>query len=812
MKEQQDIKGLSTKEAEKLQRQFGRNDVKEKELSWLASIAKKFYGPIPLMIEIALVLSAIVGKWEDFAIIFALLAVNVSVDFWQEHKARTALNAIKSMLSPTATALRDGEFATIDARELVPGDIVKISLGDIVPADAELVEDVTLSVDQSSITGESVAVEITLDGKLHASSIVQKGTGLLRITAIGASSAIGKSLQLVARAEVEEESHFQKAILGISRFLIILSAILAIVVFTALILRGDTLIETMRFVLVLAIASIPVALPAVLSVTMAVGASNLSKRNTIVSNFRAIEELAGVDRLCVDKTGTLTKNKMSVLHPKTYGNFTEAKLLVYALLASDDGYKTPVEQAIRAYSKEHGYFGNLKEYAVTEFTAFDPRTKVTATEFAEDGENVRVTMGATQKIAERLMNDAEKKQLESDVDALSVDGFKAMAVVREVGNTVELVGLLPFMDPPRDDAAEVIEEIHRQGVVIKMITGDNTAIARYVAKLLNIGTRIIEGAHLQKIFATKGAMDDTVLVANTDVFTEVTPEDKYNIIDTLERHGHIVAMTGDGVNDAPALKKAHVGIAVSGASAAARGAADIVLLDSGLSVIKHAIEQARVTFARMQSYATFRIAETIRIIFFISLAILLFNYSPITAVMIIVLALLNDIPIMAIAYDNAPQSDVPVRWHLRETIIVSSVLGITGLLSSFGLLYLLHSAGVAIAIIQTAIFVKLDVSGHSTLYITRTGRKHFWERPFPSLKFFLPAFSTRIIGTIMALFGIFMQPIGIKAVAFIWIYSTLWFLLNDQVKVLTYKILDKFAKKENYLSIDANIESQPQVA
>ncbi|HIP50000.1 MAG TPA: HAD family hydrolase, partial [Candidatus Pacebacteria bacterium] len=285
--------------------------------------------------------------------------------------------------------------------------------------------------------------------------------------------------------------------------------------------------------------------------------------------------------------------------------------------------------------------------------------------------------------------------------------------------------------------------------------------------------------------------DDASAITNADVFTEVVPSDKYHIVDILQKENHIVAMTGDGVNDAPALKKADVGIAVSGASPAARSASDIILLSDGLSVIKDAIDHARMTFLRMHSYATFRISETIRVVIFITLAILVFNYSPLSAVMIVLLSLLNDIPVMAIAYDNVPTQKRPVRWNMHSTLFIASILGVAGVISSFMLFYWLHISGYPVAIIQTIIFIKLDVAGHSTLYLTRTGRDHFWKRPFPSLKFFLPAFSSRIIGTLIAVFGIFMEPISWEMVGYIWIYATIWFFINDQIKVFGYKLFDK---------------------
>ncbi len=788
------IKGLSSSEVKKLQEKYGSNEIETKSQSALVRFLKKFIDPIPLMIEAALLLSVIAGKWEDFTIIFILLGVNILVDFFQEEKANKALQALKSTLSPTAVVLRDGVFTTINASDLVVGDVVKLIIGDIAPADMVLLDDTYAYVDQAAITGESLPVEKKKGDSVYASSTIQKGKFLARVTQIGKDSSIGKDAALVAKAGREEQSHFQKAVLGIGKFLIILSSVLIVIVFISLMYRGDSFVESVRFVLVLAVASIPVALPAVLSVTMAIGASALAKRNAIVSNFKAIEELAGVDNLCVDKTGTLTKNEIAVAVPKVYGDFTVEDLFTYGLLSIDNENRSTIEDAIYFYAKEHNFTKKVSGYTIDKFTPFDPVRKMTEVMAHSGVDTISIIMGAPQVVIEQIKEDSSNSNndFSNDVEKFATNGFRTLFIARREGNKVLPVGVIPLIDPPRDDSKSTIFEIKKRGVDVKMLTGDNTAIARFIANMLDVGTKIVNSSVLSRMKQTESDEDDLKVINETDVFSEVIPEDKYNIVDVLQKHGHIVAMTGDGVNDAPALKKADIGIAVSGASPAARSAADIVLLDNGLSVIKDSIDSARTIFARMQSYVTFRIALTIRILFFITLSVLIFNYSPLSAIMVILLALLNDIPVMSIAYDNAPIAEEPIRWHLSDTIFISTILGVTGLVSSFVLFYWLNVSGFSIAIIQTILFLKLDVAGHSTLYLTRTGRKHFWERPFPSLKFFIPAFGSRIIGTIIVFFGILMQSISWQYILYIWIYSILWFLLNDQIKIFSYKILDLY--------------------
>lgn len=786
-----DMDGLSSVEVAKRQARYGKNEIQEHFDPWFLRVAKKFIGPIPLMIEAALVLSVIARRWEDFAVIGVLLGVNVTVDILQEEKARNALLALKQKLTPTARVVRDGTLTEIDARELVPGDIIKLTIGESVPADASLLSG-TLQVNQSAITGESLPVAKEAGDELFLSSVVDVGSAYATVTATGRNSSLGKNAALVARAAREKESHFQRAMFDIGKFLIAFSSALIIIVLSVLVMRGDPFLESIQFALVLAIASIPVALPAVLSVTMAIGAAALAKRHTIVSHFQSVEELAGMDEICIDKTGTLTKNELVVTAPITYGDIDTVTLMTYALLASDDAHASAIEQAIYAYAKAYDIRSARALYSVDTFTPFDPVRKLSdAVVHSKSGESFSVFMGAPQAIVELAQASEHAGAFRADVARLAQDGIRAIAVARKDGRQAMIVGLIPFSDPLRDDAKEAVERIEESGVCIRMLTGDNAAIAAYTARTLGLDGKTIRADEVCNLREQGTSVD----VENNKVFAEVIPEDKYLIVEALQRHGHIVAMTGDGVNDAPALKKADVGIAVADATPAARGAADIILLDRGLSVIRDAIYLARMTFARMQSYALFRISETMRIVIFITLAILAFNYAPISAIMIVLLALLNDIPVMAIAYDNAPVHNAPVRWHLPETIFIAALLGTTGVISSFILLYWLHIHGFAIVAIQTLIFLKLDVAGHSTLYITRTGRKHFWERPFPSWRFFIPAFSSRIVGTLIAAFGIFMQAISWEAVAYVWLYALVWFFINDQIKVLGYRAFDRIRQK-----------------
>lgn len=827
-------------------KKFGYNEIPSKDESGFKRLFKKLWSPIPWMIEVAAVLSAIIGKWEDFIIIMVLLMVNIFVDYSQESKALNALKTLKEKLAKKALVFRNGKFKEIDARHLVPGDIIKLKIGDIVPADAELVSGKYLEIDQSALTGESMPVDKKIGDTVYSNSIVKMGEMLARVSAIGLKTFFGKSAVLVERAQKEKKSHFQRAVVRIGDFLIFFTIILAVLIMAVSIFRNDSFFEDLQFILVLVVASIPVALPAVLSVAMAVGAISIAKRKAIVSSLPAIEELAGIDILCADKTGTLTLNKMSIGKAIVYSRFSEKNLFTYAVLASSRENKDPIELPIFEYLDKHFSDNEINAFKQLEFIPFDPVRKRTEAIIAGKGKKLTVIKGAPQIIAAMCGNNGIKKKLLEDVRIFAAKGYRALAVaIKKEGKTeFDCVGVIPLFDPPRVDSKRVIKDVKEMGIDVKMLTGDNHAIAAQIADLLNVGSNILDTSELRSVdpskefanlseiiakglyqkvkkgaskkeasgfgrqiskevkermnkaelpdgFIKKHESDIIKLIENANGFSQVMPEDKYFIIDKLQKGGHIVAMTGDGVNDAPALKKADVGIAVAGATDAAMAAADLILLSPGLSVINHAIHISRKTFERMKAYAIFRIAETMRIILFMSLSIILFNFYPITAIMIVVLALLNDVPVMMIAYDNARVDDNPVRWDMKEVLTVATVLGLSGVASSFLLFYWLQLHDYSLVFIQAMLFIKLDVAGHSTLYLTRAGRHHFWHKPYPSLKFFLPAFGSRMIGTLAAVYGIFMAPIGWKYAGYIWLYAIAWWLFNDFIKVSTYKILDK---------------------
>jgi H+-transporting ATPase len=778
--------GLTQAEATKRLAQYGPNEIAEKKTNEFLKFLSYFWGPIPWMIEAAVILSGVVRHWMDFFIILLLLASNAVVGFWEEHQAGNAIAALKARLAINARAKRDGKWTTTKASDLVPGDVIRLRLGDIIPADARLLDGDPVEVDQSALTGESLPVTVKPEGAVFSGSILRQGEIDAMVYATGTGTYFGKTAQLVQEAHTV--SHFQKAVLKIGDYLILLAVALVVLILIVALFRGDKVLTTLEFCLVLLVAAIPVAMPTVLSVTMAVGARLLAKKEAIVTRLSAIEELAGVDVLCSDKTGTLTQNKLTLGDPFSVNNIPTDQIILWAALASRAEDKDTIDLAVIGGVKDDKA---LKSCQVLHFQPFDPVHKRTeATVKDADGKQFFVAKGAPQVILQMSNNaDAVKGAVEKAINDFAGRGFRSLGVSRaEEEGKWKFAGMLPLFDPPREQAKATIASARQMGVDVKMVTGDQIAIARETSKQLGLGTNILDAASLGD--SKKQESSQTAeAIEKADGFAQVFPEHKFHIVDVLQQRGHIVGMTGDGVNDAPALKKADCGIAVSGATDAARAAASIVLLASGLSVIIDAIKESRRIFQRMNSYAIYRIAETLRVLFFMTLAILAFNFYPLTAVMIVMIALLNDGAILSIAYDNVHYKDKPEAWNMRLVLGISTVLGIIGVVAAFGLFYLGERVfHLDRAHIQTLMYLKLSVAGHLTIFLTRT-RGPFWSiRPAKIL--WLAVLGTQIVATLIAVFGVFMTPLGWGWAAFVWGYALVWFLINDRIKLLAYRIFD----------------------
>jgi len=660
-------------------------------------------------------------------------------------------------------------------------------------------------VDQSALTGESLPATRKSGEAVFSGSIIRQGEIGALVYATGQDTYFGKTAQLVQEAHTV--SHFQRAVLKIGNYLIILAVSLVVLILGVALFRGDRMLTTLQFALVLTVAAIPVAMPTVLSVTMAVGARLLAKKEAIVSRLAAIEELAGVDVLCADKTGTLTQNKLTLGDPFSVNGIPADQVILSAALASRAENQDTIDLAVLGGLKSDQA---LKGYQVVHFRPFDPVHKRTeATVKGTDGKEFKVTKGAPQVILELSANAGQvKPAVEKAVNEFAARGFRSLGVARADGEGPwQFLGVLPLFDPPREDAKETIATARQMGVKVTMVTGDQMAIARETAGKLGLGTNILDtgGFGDTKHHETAQLAES---IEKADGFAQVFPEHKFHIVDVLQQRGHIVGMTGDGVNDAPALKKADCGIAVSGATDAARAAASIVLMTPGLSVIIDAIKESRKIFQRMNSYAIYRITETLRVLLFMTLSILVFNFYPVTAVMIVMLALLNDGAILSIAYDNVHYKDKPEAWNMRMVLGISTVLGVIGVISAFGLFYLGERVfHLDRAHIQTLMYLKLSVAGHLTIFLTRT-RGPFWSIR-PALILWVAVLGTQIVATLIAVYGLFMTPLGWGWALFVWGYALAWFLLNDRLKLLAYRVFDPTAEP---LLAKKSVDVTPQIA
>jgi H+-transporting ATPase len=755
---------LTSEEAANLQLSGGYNELPEKKENVLLKFLSYFWGPIPWMIEVAAILSIVVGAIVQLIIILALLLLNAAIGFWQEKQASNAVAALKKQLASRARVKRDGEWKEIPARELVPGDLVRLRLGDIVPADIQIEGDGYLNIDESALTGESLPVSKKSGDTTYSGSIIKQGECEASVTATGSKTYFGKTAKLVG--EAKSVSHFQKAVLQIGDYLIYMSVALAVILIVVQMSRGESFLHVLQFTLILVVASIPVAMPAVLSVTMAVGAMALAKLKAIVTRLESIEELAGMDILCSDKTGTLTQNKLALGKPISYG---EEDPVLMGVLASKSEDNDPIDLAIIKA------LGKMPEgYNQVSYKPFDPVGKRTEATIEKDGAQFLVSKGAPQVILTLCNADeALQKKVNNEVDALAAKGYRTLGVAKKEGEW-KLLGILPLSDPPREDSKETIAAAKKYGIDVKMVTGDHTAIAKEIASQLGLGTNIQKAT-------------DNPDVETADGFAEVFPENKFAIVKAFQAKKHITGMTGDGVNDAPALKQANNGIAVSGATDAARAAADLVLTAPGLSVIIKAIEESRKIFERMNSYAIYRITETIRIMFFVVISMIVFNFYPITSIMIILLAFFNDLPIMTIAYDNTLLDPKPVKWKMKRILSVSTTLGLIGVIETFGMLLIgrlifkLNDTQ-----IQTLIFLKLSVAGHLTLFVART-TKPFLTKPYPAPSLLISAIGTKLLVTVLCAFGFgLIEPLSWQVVGYTWGYCLIWVFIEDWGKLYVY--------------------------
>ncbi|CAI8506009.1 unnamed protein product [Hanseniaspora opuntiae] len=734
--------GLSSDEVAKRRKKWGLNQMSEENESLIIKFVMFFVGPIQFVMELAAILAAGLSDWVDFGVICGLLGLNAAVGFIQEYQAGSIVDELKKTLANTAVVIRDGHLVEIPANELVPGDILHLEDGTVVPADGRIVtEDCFLQIDQSAITGESLAVDKHYGDPCFSSSTVKTGEGFMIITSTGDNTFVGRAAALVNQA-AGGTGHFTEVLNGIGTILLVLVIVTLLMVWTACFYRTDKIVKIMRYTLAITIIGVPVGLPAVVTTTMAVGAAYLAKKQAIVQKLSAIESLAGVEILCSDKTGTLTKNKLSLHEPYTVEGVDANDLMLTACLAASRK-KKGLDAIDKAFLKSLINYPTAKnlltKYKVLEFHPFDPVSKkVTALVESPEGQKITCVKGAPLFVLKTVEEDHAlseeiRENYENKVAELASRGFRALGVARKIEDQQwEILGVMPCMDPPRDDTAHTVGEARRLGLRVKMLTGDAVGIAKETCRQLGLGTNIYDAERLG-LGGVGGDMTGSELgdfVENADGFAEVFPQHKYNVVEILQNRGYLVAMTGDGVNDAPSLKKADTGIAVEGATDAARSASDIVFLAPGLSAIIDALKTSRQIFHRMYSYVVYRIALSLHLEIFLGLWIAILDRS-------------LDIDL------------VPVKWNLPRLWGMSIILG--GILAVGSWICLttmfLPRGGIIqnFGSIDGVLFLEISLTENWLIFVTRAVGP-FWST-IPSWQLAGAVFGVDVIATMFTLFG-----------------------------------------------------------
>lgn len=758
--------GLNRQEAEARLRRYGPNAVREAKPHRFLVIAKKFWAPVPWMLEATVVLELILGKRPEAIIIGFLLVFNAALGFVQENKAQNALALLRKRLPVKARALRDGQWQLLPAEDLVPGDFIHVRLGDVMPADVRLA-DGHIQVDQSTLTGESLPLEAGSGQTTFAGSVVIRGEASGEVTATGARTYFGKTAELVRTTTTV--SHLQAIIFTIVKYLVMLDGALVLILLLYSRLVHLPIMEMLPFALMLLVASVPVALPATFTLATALGSMELANNGVLVTRLSAIEEAAAMEVLCSDKTGTITQNRLAVTGFQPYAPYGESDLLRFAMLASDAASQDPIDLAILAAAGSH----NIAPagWKRLDLIPFEPATKLSEAIISAGAERWHAIKGGPDAVARRVKTAVDYSP---DVERMAAHGYRVLAVAAGPDDDLRFVGLLALEDPPRSDSKELIGRLHELGIRVIMITGDALATARAVASRVGIGGLAVQPKALER--------DAAAEVLQSDVFAGVYPEDKFHIVQALQRAGTVTGMTGDGVNDAPALKQAEVGIAVANATDVAKAAASLVLTNPGLTDILAAVKTSRRIYQRMLTYTLNKIIKTVEIAFLLSVGVMLTRSFIITPLLIVLLLFTNDFVTMSIATDTVSYSQQPDRWHIRWLVLISLVLGSLILLFSFGtFLAARYWLQLPLSQLQTLVFITLVFTGQGNVYLVRE-RQHFWKSK-PGKWLVMSSAADIVVVSILASRSILMSAIAPRLLAGVLIACGCYLAAVDFIKV-----------------------------
>ena len=772
--------GLTENEAQRRINESGYNELSEKRKNPFADFLGRYWGPMPWLLELTMALSYIIGHYLEVGIVFGLLTLNAIIGFHHTRSSLKALELLKKRLAIKAKILRNGEWVVKDAREIVPGDIIQVGLGDLVPADAKIVAG-EVSVDQSALTGESLPVTTHQSGILYSSSIIKRGEAKALVLNTGSHTYFGKTAELVKIAK--PKSHQEQIMSAIVKYAMYIGiASLALVVLDAALTQVVDVLTIVRFALIFLMGSVPVALPAVFAIVLSVGAMQLAKEGALVTRLNSIEDAASMEVLCLDKTGTITQNKLSVTDPIPFQGFEKNDVAIIARLASKEEIRDVIDLAVIDYAK------NLPasvQYTQASFTPFDPATKRSEAIVEHNGKRFRVVKGAPQVILSLCKVDDETgKNVNINVESLSQKGYRTLAVAKSEDNDLDnlrLVGLLPLADPPRPDSKETIRELKRLGVKTKMLTGDNVAIAREIASQVGIGNRIYSMSNLAKLSEAEQAN----ILDEYDGLAEIYPEDKYKVVKLLQSRGHMVGMTGDGVNDSPALKQAEVGIAVDNSTDVAKASASIVLTESGLKVILNAISTSRQIYQRMLTWVVNKVTKVIQFVGVLVLGFFWLHHVVLSVLGMVLLVFANDFVTMSLATDNVKTTKNPNIWNVKNITLASLVIGALLVVEGAAVIFIgTDYYHMDLGTLQTFVLLTLVFTSQLRVLIVRE-RGHFWSSR-PGRELTLSSLATVIGFALLGIYGVILPPVTLAQVLLVLGFSAIFTLGVDYPKYYAF--------------------------
>jgi H+-transporting ATPase len=781
-------KGLSFDEVQKRLKEFGYNEVPEKKANPLYQFVKRFWGVTPWMLEVTIVLELLLGRYLEMYIIAGLLVFNAILGFTEEERANSALELLKQRLKVNAKVKRNGVWTSIPARELVSGDIIRIRAGDLVPADTKVLDGIA-EVDQSSLTGESQAIEKKVDEVLYSGSILRRGEISGIVVSTGVKTYFGRTVELVQVAK--PELHIEVVTSKVVKWLIAIVGSFLLISIVVSILRGMDILEILPLAVVLLISAIPVALPTMFTLTMALGSLDMMKKGILVTRLSASEDAATTDVICVDKTGTITMNKLQVAETVPTRGYKNDDVILFGALASNEANQDSIDLAFLSAANNIGV--QFRSYLQEKFVPFDPSTRRTEAIISIEGKLFYVFKGAVGTIfALCKMGQEELNQMGMEVERLSNRGYRVMAVAEgETEDSIKLVGLAALHDKPRPDSKELISELKEVGISVKMLTGDALPVAKEVAEQVGLSQNIVK-------FSDMNGLPESELIKTLEGnsgFAEIYPEDKYSIVKGLQRGGHIVGMTGDGINDAPALKQAEVGIAVSTATDVAKNAASVVLTTEGLVNILDLIKSGRIIYQRIITWILNKVVKTFQITILVVIAFLLTGTYIISALHMILLIFLTDFVTLSLSTDNVRYSEKPDSWNITGLIKVAVCLGVAAvaellIILGIGLNY--FGLGNNLDQLQTFSFELLIYVELFDMLIVRE-RKHFWDSR-PSNPLLIIILGDLLFVFLIAIFGLpgvtpIVPFIALTVPAFSFIAA---FLVNDFIKV---PLIKKFWSK-----------------